>query len=64
MEDLHRERIYNNLTLLAERTQWNCALEEKLLTYKIFNLKMVEDLKKVRILSTSLKLYKEHIILR
>ena len=49
MEDLHRERISNNLMQLAERTQWNCVLEEKLLAYKIFNSKMVEDLKKVKL---------------
>ena len=47
MENLHRERIINNLTLLSEKTQWNCVLEEKLLNYKIFNSKMVEAIKKV-----------------
>ena len=47
MESQHRERIFNNLNLLAERTQWNIVLEEKLQTYKIFNSTMIEDLKKV-----------------
>ena len=47
MEDLHRERILNNINLLAEKTQWNCVLEEKLLSYRIFNTKMLEDMKKV-----------------
>ena len=47
MEALHRERITNNLAVLSEKTQWNCALEEKLLNYKIFNSKMVEGIKKV-----------------
>ena len=49
MEDLHRERIINNLTTLAEKTHWNCVLEEKLLFYKIFNTKMIEDITKVGI---------------
>ena len=47
MEEVHRERISNNITLLAEKTHWNCVLEEKLLSYKVFNIKMIEDLKKV-----------------
>ena len=47
MESQHRERIFNNLNLLAERTHWNIVLEEKLQTYKIFNSNMIEDLKKV-----------------
>ena len=47
MESQHRERILNNITLLAERTQWNMMLEEKMQTYKIFNSKMLEDLKQV-----------------
>ena len=47
MESQHRERISNNLNLLAERTHWNTVLEEKLQTYKIFNSTMIEDLKKV-----------------
>ena len=45
MESQHRERIFNNLNLLAERTHWNIVLEEKLQTYKIFNSNMIEDLK-------------------
>jgi len=47
MESQHRERIFNNINLLVERTQWNIVLEEKLQTYKIFNSTMIEDLKKV-----------------
>ena len=47
MESLHRERILNNIWLLAEKTQWNVILEEKLQAYKIFNSKMIEDLKRV-----------------
>ena len=47
MESQHRERISNNILLLTERTQWNSMLEEKMQTYKIFNSKMIEDLKQV-----------------
>ena len=51
MEDLHRERISSNLNMLAEKTQWNCVLEEKLLFYKVFNSKMMEDITKVGIIT-------------
>ena len=44
MEDVDRERIINNITLLALKTRWNSALEEKMLSYKIFNSRMLQDL--------------------
>ena len=47
METQHRERILNNIRILAEQTKWNKFLEEKMQSYKIFNSKMIEDLKKV-----------------
>ena len=47
MEDIHRERITSNLNILVEKTKWNCVLEEKLLCYKVFNSKMMEDITKV-----------------
>ena len=47
MEDIHRERITSNLNILVEKTKWNCVLEEKLLFYKVFNSKMMEDITKV-----------------
>jgi hypothetical protein len=37
--------------MLAEKTQWNCVLEEKLLFYKVFNSKMMEDITKVGIIT-------------
>ena len=43
MEDVDRERIINNITLLALKTRWNSVLEEKMLTYKIFNSRMLQD---------------------
>ena len=44
MEDVDRERIINNMTLLALKTRWNSVLEEKMLSYKIFNSRMLQDL--------------------
>ena len=61
MESQHRERIFNNLNLLAERTHWNIVLEEKLQTYKIFNSNMIEDLKKVSL--TTNNMIFQHLIL-
>ena len=61
MESQHRERIFNNLNLLAERTHWNIVLEEKLQTYKIFNSNMIEDLKKVS--QTTNNMIFQHFIL-
>ena len=47
MEHSDREKITLYMSQLVERTRWSSLLEEKLISYKIFNGRMVEDIKQM-----------------